>query len=304
MELRQIKYFLAVAEELHFRRAAEVVHVAQPALSQQIRHLEEELRVTLFERSNRKVLLTPAGKVFYERAKVLMENARAAMQEAQRVDRGEAGSLTLGFVSTAALDVIPAALKHFQTQAPSAQIVLKELGPDDQIDCLHRGQLDLGVLHAVLKDDDLRTQVLTRERFVAALPRTPEFTRMRRVDLRRLACETAILPIRHAAHGYYEFVLGAYSQAGVVPARILHTRLIQTGLMLVAGGLGVALVPESFSRNLQMKDLIYRPLLTHPPLLELIAVWRHDNASPLLARFIEELSTLDVPGPPKDLLDR
>lgn len=293
MELRHIRYFLAVAEELHFRRAAERVHVAQPALSQQIRQLEEELQVVLFERSNRKVLLTPAGKVFYDRAKILMENTRLAIQEAQRVDRGEAGNLSLGFVSSAALDILPLALGHFQERLPSAHIVLKELGPDDQLDCLQRGQLDLGLFHAVLKGDDLRTKVVSRERFVVALPQTPAFVRMRRVDLRHLAEATTIMPIRHAAHGYFEYVLSAYQQAGVVPARIMHTRLIQTGLMLVAGGLGISLVPESFSRHMQVKGLIYRPLLTQPPLLELLAVWRHDNPSPLLARFVEELPVID-----------
>lgn len=293
MELRHIRYFLAVAEELHFRRAAELVHVAQPALSQQIRQLEEELQVVLFERSHRKVLLTPAGKVFYERAKVLMENTKLAVQEAQRVDRGEAGNLTLGFVSSAALGVLPLALRQFQARLPSARLVLKELGPDDQIDCLLRGQLDLGLLHAELKGDDLHTKVVSRERFIVALPHTPEFARMRRVDLRRLADETTILPIRHAAHGYYEYVLSAYQQAGVVPARIMHTRLIQTGLMLVAGGLGVSLVPESFARHLQVRGVIYRPLLIQPPQLELLAVWRRDNPSPLLARFVEELPMME-----------
>jgi DNA-binding transcriptional LysR family regulator len=191
------------------------------------------------------------------------------------------------------MDILPLALKHFQAQVPSARLALKELGPDDQIDSLQRGQLDLGLLHAVLRGADFKTKVVSRERFIAALPKTPEFVRMRRADLRRLAEETTIMPVRHAAHGYYEYVLSAYQQAGVVPAQILHTRLIQTGLMLVAGGLGVSLVPESFSRHVQVEGLIYRPLLTQPPLLELLAAWRHDNASPLLARFVEELPVID-----------
>lgn len=287
MELRQLKYFLATAEELHFRRAAERVHVAQPALSQQIHQLEEEIGTLLFERTNRKVTLTPAGKVFYARAKVIVDNACKALHEARGVGRGDMGTVNIGFISTAAMRVLPAALRHFKEEIPTAEIELRELGPGEQMEELTRGLLDIGLTIAEVLDEGFEVIEVCRERLIAALPDLPAHSALTEVDLKDLAEMTIITPVRHARRGYYETVMDAYRKAGIKPVHVQTVRMLQTGLMLVGAGLGVALIPESFTQ-IHIKGVIYRPLVEPCPEIAVSAVWRSDNQSPLLRKFIRE----------------
>jgi len=302
MELRQLKYFIATAEELHFRRAAELVHVAQPALSQQIHQLEEEIGVVLFERSNRKVSLTPAGRVFYERARVVVDNACKALQDARSIGRGDAGTLTIGFISTAAMAVLPSALQFIRETLPSAEVELREMDPSHQIDALQVGQLDLGFTISEILDEDFSVRGLAREKLIAALPDIPRFAGLDQVDLALLAPETTILPNRHARRGYYETVTAAYRDAGLKPARIQCVRMIQTGLVLVGAGLGVSLVPECFT-HIRMNGVIYRPLADPAPAVEISAVWRKENGSPLLLKFVREFIEPHADGSKAGRLD-
>jgi DNA-binding transcriptional LysR family regulator len=295
MELRHLRYFVAVAEQLHFRHAAEMVHVAQPALSQQIRQLEKEIGVTLFERSRHKVRLTSAGKAFYENAQAVLQQAAQAVAQARKVEHGEAGTLRVGFVSTAAISVLPDAIKKLRQQVPLAEVELNELAAGEQIEGLYRELLDIGFIHAKLPDEDvLETMVVARDRLIAAVPESTELARSRRIDLRALASWTAIMPARHSTSGFYEHVRMAYHKAGVTPSRIHHTRLLQTGLLLVGAGVGVSIVPESF-KSIHVKGVVYKPLAVAPPPSELVVAWRRDNASPLLRRFLAALAA-EKPG--------
>jgi len=214
MELRQLKYFIATAEELHFRKAAERVHVAQPALSQAIHQLEEEIGTLLFERNNRHVALTAAGRAFYARARVMADNACMALHEARGVGRGDAGTVTIGFISTAAMKVLPAALKHFKAVIPAAQLELRELGPWEQMEELTRGNLDIGLTISEVLDDGFGVLEICREPLIAALPDRPPFTTMACAELRDLADETVITPMRHPRRGYFETVADGYRKAG------------------------------------------------------------------------------------------
>jgi DNA-binding transcriptional LysR family regulator len=288
MELRHLKYFVAVAEELNFRRAAEVVHIAQPALSQQIKQLEDELGVALFVRSRHKVELTAAGKTFYASAHMILKGARQAVADARAVEQGEAGRITLGFVSSAAISVLPSLLAFIRSQLPRAEVELKELAPGEQIDALYHDRLDLGLFHAQLEDAAFETAVVARERLIVALPSANRFARNKQIDLREVASETVIIPARHATPGYFECARSAFQAAGVMPERIYHTSLLQTGLLLVGAGLGISLVPESFQR-IKVQGLVYRPLAIASPTIDLIAAWRRDNTSPLLARITKEI---------------
>ncbi len=291
MELRHLRYFVAVAEQLHFRHAAEMVHVAQPALSQQIRQLEAEIGVTLFERSHHKVRLTPAGKAFYENAQRILEQADRAVAKARNVELGDAGTIRIGFVSTAAIRVLPDAMKKLQKQVPSAEVELNELAAGEQIERLYREQLDVGFVHAKLSQDVLKTMVVARERVIAAVPDSCELAGRARVDLKDLSSWPAIMPAGHSSSGFYEQVRAAYQLAGVRPERVHYTRLLQTGLLLVAAGVGVSLVPESF-QSIHVKGIAYKRLKVEPPLCELVAAWRRDNNSPLLKRFVRSLPEL------------
>jgi DNA-binding transcriptional LysR family regulator len=291
VELRHLRYFVAVAEQLHFRHAAEIVHVAQPALSQQIRQLEKELGVTLLERSRHQVRLTPAGKAFYESALGVLRQADQAAAKARKVDSGDAGTIRIGFVSTAAIRVLPDGVKRLQKQVPAAEVELSELAAGEQIDGLYREQLDIGFVHAKLSRDVLGTRVVARDRLIAAVPDSSPLARCRRVDLRDLASWPAIMPAGHSSSGFYEQVRMAYQMAGVRPERVHYTRLLQTGLLLVAAGVGVSLVPESF-QLIHVRGVAYKKLRVEPPLCEMVAAWRRDNASPLLARFVRCLPEL------------
>jgi DNA-binding transcriptional LysR family regulator len=289
VEFRQIRYFLAVAEELHFTRAAHRLHVAQPALSQQIRQLEEEVGAQLFERSNRRVELTPAGEAFRSRALIALDQMNRAAVEAGQAGRGESGSLSIGFVSSAVWGVLPVLLRRFRKDAPLAEVELRELDPADQLRDIRERHLDVGFMHAVLDEPQLSFVVVARDKLVVALPEKHRAAADPAVELRSLATETIFIPKRHASTGFHELVIAACGNAGFAPARTQSTRLLQTSVALVAGGVGIALVPESFRDNLKIRGVVYRPIQGETPVAELKAVWRADNHSPLLARFRNEL---------------
>jgi DNA-binding transcriptional LysR family regulator len=292
MELRPIRYFLAVAEELHFTRAAEKMNVAQPALSRQIRQLEEEIGAKLLERTNRRVALTPAGDVFRTRALIVIDQMNRAAAEAGQAGRGEGGSLSIGFVSAAVWGVLPEMLRHFRGKIPGADIELREIEPSDQLRDIHERHLDVGMMHAVLDQPDLSSVVIGRDRLILALPEKHEAAKKATVPLKSVAEETFLIPKRHATAGFHELAITACKEAGFVPARMQATRLLQTAVALVAGGVGVALVPESFRDNLKVRGVVYRPITGKTPVAELIAVWRTDNKSALLARFRQELEAV------------
>jgi DNA-binding transcriptional LysR family regulator len=288
MELRKLKYFIATAESLHFRKAADLVNVTQPALSKQIHELEEEIGVPLFERNNRRVELTPAGKVFYDRARVILDGADKALHEARNVGRGMAGTLHIGFLTTAAMYVLPKALLRFRTAVPSAEIDLRELGPEEQMEELKKGSLDIGILIAEVLDEGFEVTELSRSRLIAALPDTEPFSQSADVALKDLAGWTTIVPVRHSRHGYYENVMEAYQKARAHPERIQTVRMIQTGIALVGGGLGIALVPECFAL-MQAQGVVFRPLRDVVQEVTLSATWREGNRSPMLREFMRVL---------------
>ena len=182
-------------------------------------------------------------------------------------------------------------MKKLQRQAPLAEVELNELAAGEQVDGLYREQLDVGFVHANLSRDVLETKVVARDRLIVAVPGASKLARFRRVDLKDLASWTAIMPAGHSSSGFYEQVRMAYQGAGVRPERVHNTRLLQTGLLLVAAGLGVSLVPESF-QSMHVKGVVYKKLQVEPPLCEMVAAWRRDNDSPLLKRFIKNLPEL------------
>jgi DNA-binding transcriptional LysR family regulator len=288
MELRQLRYFLAVAEEMHFHHAAERLHLSQPSLSQQIHQLEEELGVKLFDRYNRRVSLTGAGENLLRRARLILQGVEEAVQETQQVGRGLAGRLTISFVSTALIGALPPVLKDFLSRVPAAELKLEEIDPEEQILHISRGISDIGFMHASIDDPQLNSMVVQREKLMVAVP--SELAGRGSVDLRSLDKYTSIMPSAFTSFGFHAHVRRAYELAGATPHKTLHTKLIIAGLYLVASGMGIAVVPESF-RSVKIQGVIYRPLLVNPPPVELLAVWRRDSDSQLLQRFLETLQT-------------
>jgi len=288
MELRQIKYFLAVAESLHFHHAAEKLHLSQPSLSLQIQQLEEEIGVALFERSKRRVSLTPAGMALVPRARQILLDLSNAIQEAQRVSQGLAGRLVVGFISSAMAGTLPLALRAIQKSTPDINIEIIESSPEEQIQRILYGSIDIGFVHAQkLEDNELTTLVVQRDTLIMALPADIAPAESK-VDLRDYVQYTSIMPAPFKSIGIFTHIQQAYHSAGVIPGRIMYTNLIMGGINSVSAGLGVALVPSVF-RDVQIPGVCYRDLTQEIPPIELLAVWKRSSTSKTLARFLETL---------------
>lgn len=297
-DLRQLRYFVAVAEEQHFGRAAARLSMTQPPLSQAIRALEETLGVELFARTRRSVELTPVGADLLPEVRRLLAAAQALRPLAQSLARGEAGVLGLAFVSTADYGLLPLLLREFGARYPRVRLQLTEATSDVQLDELAAGRIDAGLVIAPLPlrhAAQLSYLPIAREPLVIAMPRdlsartggasaddwcdTP-------VSLRDLAETPLVVFPRHLAPGFYDIIMDCYGAAGLVPRVGQEAIQMQTIVSLVSAGMGVALVPQSL-RHLRRTGVAYRPLAQAVPTIETGLVWRAAEVSPVLAAFIE-----------------
>ena len=287
MEYRHLRFFIAVAEELHFTKAAARLHIAQPHLSQEIRHLEEELGMALFSRDRRHVSLTPAGRAFLVRARLLLVDTAAAIRAAQRASRGETGLLRVGFVSSAGFGVVlPDAVRRFRRERPEVEVVLSEQNSDEQIDLITRERLDIGLLHPPLKSErGLEIETLIMEPLVAALPENHPLALRRSIRLPALAGEPWILFPKGVASRLHEVVMMACTDAGFSPRVIQEALKLSTIMSLVASGLGVSLVPQPLAR-LGLPRIVCVPLAGQRPSLPLALIWRRGDDNPVLAPFM------------------
>ncbi|MBW4640660.1 MAG: LysR family transcriptional regulator [Gloeocapsa sp. UFS-A4-WI-NPMV-4B04] len=204
MELRHLHYFIAVAEELHFSRAAERLHISQPPLSQQIRDLEDELGVKLFERTKRQVHLTEAGKVFLERSYGVLAQLEHAIAVTQQIGRGEVGRLAIGFVDSATYTLLPEILRVFREQFPAVELRLHELTTTQQIQALYDKQVDVGIVRSAISEPGLSVECLLPELLVLALPETHPLSAQTQVSLSTLAAELFILFPAQMGPVFYE----------------------------------------------------------------------------------------------------
>jgi DNA-binding transcriptional LysR family regulator len=289
MEIRHLRYFCALAEQLHFTKAALLLNVAQPALSHQIRQLEEELGTQLVERSNRRVRLTAAGEVFLARAARILEQLDQAAREAARAGQGDTGSLVIGVVSTAVCSVLPDLLRSFRREAPGISIDIREMEPAEQVEALRRESIDIGLLFLAIQDAAFDSLVVSKERLILAVPTGHPSASTDKVRLSDLETETFLIPRQQPVAGFHEVVLETLRSGGIPAPRLQPTRLLQTAVFLVAGHLGVALVPESFRRHLRVRGCIYRDMAGTPAYADLIALWRRNNVPPALRRLIHQL---------------
>jgi DNA-binding transcriptional LysR family regulator len=287
MELRQLRYFVAVAEELHFRRAAERLHISQPPLSQQIAALEEELGVRLLERTRRRVELTAAGEAFLRDARATLAELDVAVSTARAIDAGQEGVLRVGFVGSALLSIVPATVQRFRRTRPGAEIELRERSTVEQLRAVSTGLVDVGLVRPPIEaDETLHTEVVRRERTVAALPEGHPLAGLRRVPMRRLAAEPLVLFPRDQAPGFHDLLISALAGTGTAPRVIQYAPEMLTIIGLVAAGIGVSLVPESVAR-LGLDGVTYRPV-TGAPGSELVAITRADDHAALVRAFVSE----------------
>jgi len=289
LDLRQLRYFIAVAEELHFGKAAERLHMTQPPLSQTILQLEEALGAPLFERSRRAVALTPAGEALLPEARRLLAQAGTLPELVRRAAAGEQGRLALAFVSSADYSVLPPFLRNYRAAYPQVQIALQEATSDRQVDDLLHARIDAGMLIPPLPDKaavELDYVKVLAEPLVLAAPAglVPEGP----VWLRDVPASPLIIFPRLIAPALHDAILGCFRAAGITPVIGQEAIQMQTIVGLVSAGMGLALVPQSVS-NLMRPGVEYRALRDPTPLVETGLAWRRDNPSPVLQGFLELL---------------
>lgn len=293
MELRQLRYFLAVAEHLHFGRAAESLHITQPPLSRQIAALEQALGCSLFDRHSRAVRLTAAGQAFMEQARALLGGLDQAVRGAQASARGERGELRIGFTSMAAWALLPGLLKRYCDRYPQVQLALNEVLPRDLDALVRAGEVDLALSIPTAEPTELAYYPLAQESLCVALPATDGEASQASVALQRLADKPFIGFPRSTAPALHEAVMACCAQAGFEPKVRMRTHLQQTIVNLVAEGLGWALVPESISK-LALPGVVFRPVPLSPR-ITYGASWVAGNRHPCLLGFLA-LAGLPVDG--------
>jgi DNA-binding transcriptional LysR family regulator len=286
MDLRHLRYFIAVAEELHFTKAAKRLHIAQPPLSRQIRELEEELGVTLLNRTRHHIELSDAGRVFLEKAKQILLATDSAVVEAQRAQRGEIGKLAVGFFEQTAYTLLPPILRAFQERFPAVEVQLRWFPVVGQVEALMRGDVDIAFVRPVVDLEELSKELLLKEPFVLAVPSTHPFADRDVLSIADCADERIINYTRNLAPDYHAGITRACALAGFIPKNSLEVGQVYTALGLVSSGVGIAFVPSSVQR-IRFDNLVYKPLRETQLQSEAYLAWTHLNPSVLLKAFVE-----------------
>jgi DNA-binding transcriptional LysR family regulator len=283
LELRHLRYFVAVAEELHFRHAAERLHVAQPAVSEQIRKLELELGVKLFERTQRSVSLTVAGAAMLDEARRTLRQADLAMRAARDARQREVGRLRVGYLPDALPASVPRALPHFAAAAPGIEVVLEGGRPLQLIDDVRQGSLDVAVVMLPAPAKGMRITPLAEDRAIAALPETHPLSAEVAVRPERLADTPLLLLPRVANPAFFDGVISSWRAVGVSAAPIEAAEPdVEYALLAVAAGTGVAVVPESAAARHSVPGVRF-VALEPAPTCEVAAITRDEDSTTITA---------------------
>ncbi len=287
MELRHLRYFIAVAEERHFGRAAARLHIAQPPLSQQIRRFEAELGEPLLYRTTRSVELAPAGEVMLEQGREILAAVDAAIDDARRAARGEYGRLAIGFTGSCTYAMLPALAAAMRQELPGVVLDLQgELLTPAQVARLVDGRLDLGLLRPPVNERGLSTEVLQSEPLLAVLPDSHPLAASEAIALELLEGEPFITYPSHFRSVVHDAVEDACAAHGFEPVAAHEVSETATLVSFVAAGLGVSLVPASV-RNMTVQGAVYRPLVRDTTRVELAVAWRRGDDRPVLARALD-----------------
>lgn len=290
IETRLLRQFVAVAETLHFNRAAERLHMAQPPLSQAIRRLEGEIGATLFERTNRSVALTPAGAAFLESARRILDALEEGVAHTRRVAQGMDGHLTLTFINIAPYASLLRALRDFRCTHPAVAFTLQEATTHEQVQALEAGRADIGFMRAPgATTPSLRFETLLSEPIHVALPQAHPLAGDAVVALAALKDEPFVASPRRLGQGFHDQLIQLCQSAGFVPRVAQEARQLQTVVALVAAGFGVALLPASLAQAAGA-DVVFRPIAADAPTplqhLDLLIGWNPERASPVRDRLV------------------
>lgn len=285
-EFVQLRCFVAVAEELHFGRAARRLNMTQPPLSRQVQMLEHAVGAVLFERTSRSVRLTPAGRAFLPEARRLLRLAEGAALTARRVARGDAGAVALGFTAGASYAFLPRLVAAAAVAMPGVDLVLREMTTADQMEALAAGRLDAGLVRLPVDRRGVALARVAREALLLAVPEGHELAAAGAAPgLRDLDRAPLVMYSPTEGRYFYDLVSGLFRAADVAPSYVQHISQVHTILALVSAGMGAALVPEA-ARNLRVRGVVLRELSPAPgAVAELHMVWRRDQDNPAFRTF-------------------
>ncbi len=286
LEFRHLRYFLALAEELHYGRAAQRLAISQPPLSVAIQQLEASVGARLFDRDSKGVRLTPAGEAFRGSAQALLDRAEDACALAREVQAGEVGRLRLGFVGSTLFNGLSSWLQAFQASHPKVEVVVVELNSQDQIEALLAEELDLGLVHTDRLPPALNSQPLYSEPFLACLPAHHPAARLKKIPLATLSDQPFILFSRKGSPDYHARIVEICRQHGFYPRLQHEGRHWLSVVSLVSQGLGVSIVPAAFQQA-GIQGAVFRPLAEAIEPSAVFAAWRRDSAAVLREVFLQ-----------------
>ena len=288
MELRHLRYFIAVAENSSFSKAAKQLHMAQPPLSYEISILEKELHTRLIDRSTRPIKLTESGKFFYKKAINILQEIENTCKDTHQIDNGIYGSITIGFTGSVIFDIIPKSVHLFNTIYPSIRLHLLQLSTAEQIERLQNNTIDIGFLCSVPNFTDLCSKIIIKEPFMLALPANHYLsTEIKPIDLRRLHNEHFITTYKSFGEYYYNTIERLFLINNLRPKIVQEVSNLLTIMAFIKSGLGISIVPKSI-QNFDIKDIIFKEI-KNTKYLTTVAVWKKDTDNFLIYKFIKLL---------------
>lgn len=288
MEFRQLRYFVTVAEELHFGRAAEILHLSQPALSKQIQALENILDVQLFERTKHWVRLTIAGQKLLETAHRILQEVEEGIQITKQVAAGKIGQVRIGFTEATLFRLAPKLLRHYREHYPQVKLIVTSRGTEANVEALRTHQIDIGLVYLPIREPSIALYPLGEEVYVAALLASHRLARQKQLSIQSLANEPLIFYPRSLAPILFANFIKHCEQAGFTPNIVQEAELAQTRLGLVAAGAGISFVLSDM-QNLSAKGVVYRPFVEDFLRLKLALAWRQSESSPVFYECLKVL---------------
>jgi len=285
MELRHLRYFCVLAEELHFGRAAQRLNIAQPPLSQQIQALEREMAVKLFDRQTRRVALTDSGKKFFADVQAIMASLSQAVVDARLVQAGQLGTLEIGFVTAAANSFLPDLLRVYRNTQPRVRINLHELPQDAQLKQLRSGTLDLACVYAPLQDPTLDSIAVAMDDLYAVIPSAHRLAKKTRIAISDLKDEPIVLFPRELGATFYDQIIAMFTSHGFSPTIVQDITSFNAQMSLVASGIGLSIYPGSI-KTMHKPGIVYRPIVGGKNKVQMIVAWRKDDTNASVASFI------------------
>lgn len=288
LELRHLRYFMAVAKEKNFRRASEQLYITQPGLSRQIKQMEEVLGVKLFNRTNKKVTITPAGEFLEKELVFIFNHLDTTFHQLQLINDGQEGEIRLGFVNSAMQTLLPPMLKKMQENFPQIHFSLKEISSNKQLEHLLTNEIDIGFVRSNIVPDSLNIKTIFKEKFAVVLPTKHPLNERNFRHVGQLSKEPFIMFSQEDSPDYYDKIMSICENKGFTPQVSHRTVHDNTIFKLVENGLGVAIVPNSFQKGLNL-DIKFIELKNIPQEAKLSVVWSKTNRNPALTKFLDLL---------------